>query len=42
MAKKEEKKEKVYSIEDELLNETESTDVDITDPTDKPKPKKKF
>ena len=38
---KKEKKEKVYKIEDELLKE-ETQDVDIIDPTDKPKPKKRF
>ena len=37
---KKEKKVKVYSIEDEIL-ETE-VDVEIIDPTDKPKPKEKF
>jgi len=40
MDKNKEKKEKVYSIEDELLKET--TDAPIVDPTDKPKPKEKF
>jgi len=39
---KKEKKEKVYSIEDEIINEIETTDADIIDPTDKPKPKEKF
>lgn len=41
---KKEKKEKVYSIEEELLNEPTTTeaDVEIIDPTDKPKPKEKF
>jgi len=38
---KKEKKEKVYKIEDELLKE-EIQDVEIIDPTDKPKPKKRF
>jgi len=36
---KKEKKEKVYTIEEELLIET---DAEIIDPTDKPKPKEKF
>ena len=39
---KKEKKEKVYSIEDEITKEIETEDVDIIDPTDKPKPKKRF
>ena len=40
---KKEKKEKVYKIEEELLNEvTTEADADIIDPTDKPKPKEKF
>jgi hypothetical protein len=42
MDKKKEKKEKVYSIEEELNKEIETTDADIVDPTDKPKPKEKF
>lgn len=38
---KKEKKEKVFSVEDELLKEID-VNVNIIDPTDKPKPKEKF
>ena len=35
------KKEKVYKIEEEVVK-VETQDVEIIDPTDKPKPKEKF
>ena len=38
-----EKEKKVYSIEEELIKEQEEeNETEIIDPTDKPKPKKKF
>jgi len=39
-----EKEKKVYSIEEELINEQteEENETEIIDPTDKPKPPNKF
>ena len=41
MAKKE-KVKKVYSIEEELLNEPTTTDADVVDPDNPKRPKEKF